>query len=119
MPVATQPANEYNHDAIIFLSEAAARTSERMQDADIIQATLNLALGIERILKGILYDLNPTYVLMKPDFKHSVQVLYKDKISNDLEVRKELAANPDSDVLTFRNSLLRAQVISETVRKNK
>jgi hypothetical protein len=111
--------NRYFRDASIFLAESARRVDDSMQHEAIIQSTLNLALGMERILKGILYDINPTYVLIDPVFKNSVQVLYENRILDACKGSTDLAANVNSDVITFRNSLLRVQIVSSVTYNNK
>jgi Zn finger protein HypA/HybF involved in hydrogenase expression len=80
---------------------------------------MNLALGCERLLKGILYDINPTYILNEPTFKNSVQVLYGKKLLPGSKGSPELAAKFNGDVITFRNSLLRAQLVSATTEQHK
>ena len=90
-----------------------------MNNDEVIQATLNFAIGMERLLKGILYNINPTYILVTPEFNHSMQVLYKNKIIKNKETKSLLAKTPIADVITFRNSLLRSASISPAALKNK
>ena len=53
-------------------------------------ATLWLAIGLEKLLKGILYSINPLYILKNPEFKNSIQVFYSDKVFNNFELIKSL-----------------------------
>jgi hypothetical protein len=77
---------------------------------------MSFAFAIERVLKGILYEVNPLYILMKPEFKNSIAAIYSQRIINST---KEVSDTPDSDVITYRNSLLRAEVVSDFAHKNK
>ena len=85
----------------------------------MLQAVLNFAVGIERLLKGILFNINPTYILVSPEFNHSMQVLYKSKIIKSTETKAIFAKAPVANVITFRNSLLRATAVSQAALKNK
>ncbi|MGR9100197.1 MAG: hypothetical protein ACU826_06485 [Gammaproteobacteria bacterium] len=90
-----------------------------MNNEDVIQATLNFAIGMERLLKGILFDINPTYILLSPEFKHSLKVLYEKKVINCDDSKSVLEMAPTTEVITFRNSLLRATAVSYAAQKNK
>ncbi len=111
--------NPFIDSARFFLQECASRIAEDMSRIDTIQAILNFAIGMERVLKGILYDLNPTYVLVSPEFRHSLRVLYGQRIVDGADNKTILAKTPQADVITFRNSLLRAAAVSESAQKNK
>ena len=111
--------NVYLRDAGEFLKTSASLINDNIEKREVIQATLNFALGLERILKGILFEVNPTYVLIDPTFNSSLMVLYKRKLILNTEGHSELNKNPNADVITFRYSLLRAQAISETTFNNK
>jgi len=101
--------NKYIKDSFFFLRTTSRSISKRMNDEKVIHATLNLALGLERILKGILFDINPLYILLNPEFKNSVQCFYSKSIID----KKQLAKAVDEDVITYRKSLLRSQVFSK------
>ncbi len=111
--------NSYIKDSGLFFKEVSKGIKDNLSNNDLIQLSFNLALGCERLLKGILYDINPTYIFIEPDFKHSIQVLYKDKIVSESVKSNDLASKPNSDVITFSNSLLRAQIISNSARNHK
>lgn len=111
--------NNYLSDSGIFFKEVSRRIQDTIPDNEIIQLSFNLALGCERLLKGILYDINPTYILIEPDFKHSLQTLYSSKIIPEASQSRELASKPNSDVISFSNSLLKAQLISKSVHNHK
>lgn len=90
-----------------------------MSDTDVIQSMLNFSLGIERILKGILFNVNPIYTLSSPDFSHSMPVLYQNKIRSKDEHGEILHKKPVADVITYRTSLLRAATISWVTQNRK
>lgn len=111
--------NIYHQDSFGFFKLVSRGIQKRIDDFEVIQLTLNFALGLERLLKGLLYDINPTYILIEPGFKHSLKCLYSDIIIEELKESKELSSNPNEDVITFRNSLLRSQHISKVCYQNK
>lgn len=108
--------NNYFEDSKIFFRNSAKLISEDMDKADLVNTTMSFALAIERVLKGILYEVNPLYILIKPEFKNSIAAIYSQKIVNSTQ---EVTNTPDSDVITYRNSLLRAEVVSDFAHKNK
>ncbi len=108
--------NSYITDSKIFFRSAARAISHEMDKGALIMATMSFALAMERVLKGMLHDVNPLYVLINPAFKNSLPVLYKSHVINST---REVSDSPDGDVITFRNSLLRAEVISTWVHENK
>ncbi|MDD2270979.1 MAG: hypothetical protein PHP95_08650 [Desulfuromonadaceae bacterium] len=110
--------NHYVDDAVFFLKNAAIAVDEKTTDEQIVFAVLSFALGMEKLLKGILFDVNPVYVYKVPDFKNTVSLLYKEKMLPNVLKNQEISSDPDGDVLTFKLSLLRAKAISETTEKH-
>lgn len=110
--------NEYLKDAAFFLRKTSAAIEEDMKKEIIIDALLFFALGMERILKGILFNLNPVYVYKIQDFKNTVSLLYKKSLLPSHKKNKEISQKPDADVLSFKRSLIRAKSISITTEKN-
>lgn len=108
--------NAYVEDSKLFFRTTARLVQEQMDKGELIQATMSFAFGMERVLKGILYDINPIYVLMNPDFNNSLKVFYSDKVIHE---NGELKKNVDADVITYRKSLLRAENVSGFVHENK
>jgi|EndMetStandDraft_4_1072995.scaffolds.fasta_scaffold01036_6 hypothetical protein len=111
--------NEYHKDSQLFFREVAKGILEDLTKQQVIQLALNLALGCERLLKAILFDINPCYVLNDPTFKNSIQVLYSRKLIPASKGSNELLKNVNGDVITFRNSILRAQLVSPTTEEHK
>lgn len=117
-PLYKNKMNNYLKDAQLFLKKASLIISKDIGEQQIIDATLFFALGIERLLKSILWDINPIYVLKEQQFKNTAPVLYKEKLLPNNLSNKEFSINPDSDVLTYRISLLRAKEFSTTTAKH-
>lgn len=111
--------NDYINDSGLYFKDLAKRINSDIGDFEIINLTMNFAIGLEKFLKGLLFDINPTYILIEPTFKNSVQILYKSKLLKGENISTDLPKNPNGDVITFRNSVLRAQCISETTYENK
>ena len=108
--------NKYYRDSEYFFQSAAVLIRERMEKKDLICATMQFALAIERALKGIIFDVNPVYVLIDNNFKNAVAVAHQSEIKH---LTSEVSQNPNSDVITYRNSLLRAEVFSDFAHDNK
>lgn len=113
--------NNYIIDSGHFFKEISKRINKDITEFEVIQLTMNFAIGLEKFLKGLLSQINPTFILIKPDFRNSLQILYKDKILPETikESSNEIENKSDSDVITFRNSILRAQFISKVTYENK
>ena len=109
--------NNYLKDAQLFLQKTSLIISKKMVEQKVIDATLFFALGIERLLKSILWDINPIYVLKDQQFRNTAPILYKEKLLTNNLSNKEFSSKPDSDVLTYRSSLLRAREFSTTTAK--
>lgn len=90
-----------------------------MKEGAVIQGALNFAIGVERLLKGILFDINPIYILTIPEFQNSLKIFYKNKIVVEEKNSEDIKKSPKSEVITFRNSLLRAAKVSPATQKNK
>jgi len=82
----------------------------------VIQNSLLFAIGIEKLLKSILYDINPLYILEQPDFKNSVLVEYAESVKDKSELGSK---KPDGDVIAFQSSVLRCIAFSKTVLDHK
>ncbi|MGH1516585.1 hypothetical protein [Chryseobacterium sp. JK1] len=115
----TKYMNKYIEDSKIFLNYVSDKITEELSDNDVIQIAINLSLGMERLLKGILFEVNPLYILIEPNFNHSIQHIYSEKIIIQNKKTKELPDKFNEDVITFKTSLLRAQIVSNTVYNHK
>jgi len=111
--------NNYIEDSGLFFRNISKGINKDIEGFEIVNLTMNMALGLEKLLKGILYNINPTFVLIDPVFKNSIQIIYKDKLLKEPDSSSDLSKKPNGDVITFRNSVLRSQCISETTNDNK
>lgn len=113
-------SNDFIDDATLFIKKASliVNKGNGLEREDIIEGILFFALGLERILKAILFKLNPIYVLKSQDFSNSVAILYKASLLPNYKDNQEISKKPNSDVLTFKLSLLRAKSVSKTTDKH-
>jgi len=100
---------QFELDARFFLEKAACHITT--SGADIVESTLFLALGLERLLKSILFRINPAFVFIKPDFENLTKILYKDLTVSEYKFKD--GSNCNSDVITFRASIQRAGAFSQ------
>jgi hypothetical protein len=115
-------SNEFIADASYFLKYVSSKVSiGRIAEDDTIHIVLILSLGLEHLLKGIIYEINPVYTLMQPEFKNSARSLYQQIILPQAINSKDIvdADKADSDVITMRTSIVRAQHFSSATFKHK
>lgn len=108
-------SNIFYESAYPFIAKVSKSIVDKKLDSDSVRENiLLLAVGIEKLLKGIIYSINPLYVLEKPDFYNSVQIEYMGKIKNkDSNTFKE----PEDNVIALQQSIVRSMVFSESVYK--
>lgn len=113
--------NEYLKDATHWLrraSEALGRVESDPSHDRVHDATLFFAFGIEKMFKGILWDINPLFIMEETGFANACGVLYRDRL---LEAPKTNADKEDKknaykrNVLPFLGSMHRAKEFSKTV----
>lgn len=110
--------NSFYKDASKVLKVVSKEIADNNLEKDlvVIQNTLFFAIGVEKLLKSILYDVNPLYILEQPDFKNSVHIEY----SNEIKDKSELSSKkPDGDVIAYQASVLRSIVFSKTILDHK
>ncbi|GBC59191.1 hypothetical protein DENIS_0127 [Desulfonema ishimotonii] len=113
--------NPYFKNAKTLLRIAEKNISNSMSYEDLIYSSLFFGIGIESLLKGVIYDVNPIFIYIDESFHNIVPVLYKNKIKqrdNNID-KKKLKSNPDKNVLSYTESLNRAAFLSETTYENK
>lgn len=111
-------ASDYLKDGKWFVRRAAPYIERKMDHDAIINATLFLALGVERVLKHILSSVNPVFVLVKSEFKHSAAALYASMILTT-DRNREIADKADGQVISFRTAIQRALIFSEATRNHR
>lgn len=105
-------SKDYLADAQGLIKLASPHIKTTMTHEDTIQGALLFSLGIEKLLKHVLAETNPVFILRVADFKHSAPSLYSDRIVSSGK-NPEIIAKPDSEVITFRVSLSRSRVFSK------
>lgn len=115
-------SNDFIADASFFLKHVSNKISTgRIAEDDTVHVVLTLSLGLEHLLKGVIYDINPLYILLQPDFKNSARSVYQQKILPQAATSKNIidADKVDCDVITMRTSIVRAQHFSAATYKHK
>lgn len=110
--------NQYISDAKKYFHRCTPLISEKMGETDVIDAVLFYAVATEKLLKGILWQINPIYILEDQSFKNTAPILYPDKLLKGCDSRGEISKTPEQNVLTFRKSILRASAFSETTNQH-
>jgi hypothetical protein len=105
------PTNPFGREAARFLAITASFVDHTMSDDACLQAALAFAVGIEKLLKSRLYDINATYVFKKPEFENTIAIQYPGAIVP--EAAKEFAAKKlDRDSISLRSAVQRAKAVS-------
>lgn len=110
--------NKYISDAKKYFHRCTPLISEKMRETDIIDVMLFYAVAAEKLLKGILWQINPIYILEEQSFRNTAPILYSDKLLKECDSRGEISKTPEQNVLTFRKSILRAGAFSETTNQH-
>lgn len=109
-------SGDYLADAQKLTKLASPHINSSMSPENAIQGALLFALGVEKLLKHVLADINPIFILKVADFKHSAPSIYGNRIVHTGK-NDEIDTKPDSDVITFRVSLGRSKVFSKAAIK--
>lgn len=109
--------NNYHKDAFILLKKVAKEIADEKltNDQKVIENILFFAIGVEKLLKALIYEINPLFILETPDFKNAVPLLYNTLIKDKSEVSK----NPNGDVIAFHSSVMRTTTFSRSALENK
>ena len=103
--------NAFFFDATSFVGKADELIKPKMADNDAILALLLASIGLEKILKGILFEINPVFVFPKPTFEESSEALY-----GGLFVEKKPSKHlTDLDTISFTTAVQRSKIFSKTV----
>jgi len=109
---------DHLEDAKWFVHRAAPYIERDMDRDAIVNATLFFALGVERLLKHILARVNPAFVLVRSEFKHSAPVLYASILLGSGR-NKEIAEKADGQVISLRTSIQRTLLFSRAIQKHR
>lgn len=110
-------ASEFLADAKKLILMSCGDIGEQMNELEVIHATTFFSLGIERLLKFVLADINPVFALTSGDFKNAAPCLYKHKFVNG-DQHGVTSCKPDTDVVSFRVAMQRALIFSTGVKEN-
>ena len=109
--------DQFKQDAQELISIAATHINDSMTSTQVIQATTFYAFGVERLLKHILWSINPVFVLKNGDFKNAAPCLYKSLFIN-ADKHGETFSKPDPEVISLRIAMQRALIFSKVVKEN-
>jgi len=111
--------NPYLEDAIACMKRASRHFSLDEKLDDLCDALIYYTFGLERLFKGILYEVNPLFILESPDFENAVRLVYRDRLieKHRKQIDRDLkqAKNQDAKVHAFRASMFAAGKFSRTV----
>ncbi|MGB4767384.1 MAG: hypothetical protein WBH09_10810 [Rugosibacter sp.] len=110
-------ASEFLADAKKLILMSCPGVAENMDEREVIGSTTFFSLGMERLLKFILADINPVFVLTSGDFKNAAPCLYKHKFVNG-DQHGVTSSKPDADVVSFRLAMQRSLLFSNGVKEN-
>lgn len=111
--------NPYKRDAIDILRKTSRHLVNKLDRVDGYTTILMCAVGFEKLLKGLLLDINPIYIYKNQEFKNTALVVYSSRIKTNTEQCNELAKKPNNDVLSFRSSLWRAIIFYDSLQNHK
>lgn len=111
--------NNFTADGVRFLNRASGFIDALREWHDLADAVVYYSFGIERLAKGVLYDINPLFVLEKPDFEVAVQLLYLDRLvtkrRKGAEAEAKKRKNSDIHVHAFAAAITNAAQFSQTL----
>lgn len=111
--------NEFFNDATYNFNRCAKLLKEGMAKGEIEDALMQFAFGVERVFKGIVFDVNPLFVMENGSFENALGVLYRDKLIEPHRSNTEKTANSkegfNTQYLAFKGSMLRAAKFSKAV----
>lgn len=110
-------ASEFLADAKKLILMSCGDIGEKMNELEVIHATTFFSLGIERLLKFVLAEINPVFALTNGDFKNAAPCLYRHKFVNG-DQHGVTSSKPDTDVVSFRVAMQRALIFSTGVKEN-
>lgn len=134
LSVFSMSQNHYIRDASeIFKSISRDLVQENLKtDLDYRKAVTFFAFGLEKLFKGILYDINPAFTLKNLSFDSALICLYKDKIKlskvsqsdNKTDYNKYIKKISDNnpkicDTIGMSACIERMGLISHSVQKHK
>jgi len=112
-----QNNGRYLKDAKSHISLAALAITKGATNDQRFQAVVLVAVGIEKLLKHIISEVNPALILKSQDFDSVVLHCHREAITaTDRVADMEKKASPD--VITLKASIQRASLFSKGVKDN-
>jgi hypothetical protein len=109
--------NQYHFDAANFIGRVAQLAKPRMDDDDALLCVLLLAIGVERLLKGMLYNINPVFVFNKMTFNNAFPLLAYELLST-LPTNMKLPEldRAERETISLSQAITRCRYFSSTVK---
>ncbi len=115
--------NEYTKDGVAFIRRASGKSLDDVfvDPMELNEAVLLYAMGIEKLLKGILWEINPLLIYEDMSLKNICLTVYNDRLTdwarNRLTPKNQNADQPDNKVHTGNATLAAAANFSKTADK--
>lgn len=115
--------NEYTKDGVAFIRRASEKNLDDIlvDPMELNEAVLLFAMGIEKLLKGILWEINPLLIYEDMSLKNICLTVYNHKLTdwarNRLTPKNQNAEQPDNKVHTGNATLAAAANFSKTADK--
>lgn len=110
--------NDYLIDAKAFLGRCAPLICDSIANPQVLDALIFFAFGMERIYKGILWEINHTFVLEDANFNNASVLLYPSKFLPGLASKKKCSPVTIDRVINSRVSLTRVKYFSPSADKH-
>jgi hypothetical protein len=110
--------NPYLRDAPYFLTLATTGVARESNGPENLSHALHLALGVERVLKGILWNVAPAFTLIDESFDNAVKVFFPDRVKSAHNEPKDLKKGANADSVTYRTAATRARIFSQATTEH-
>ena len=109
-------ANPFVEDALYCLRRASrAMGSDKCRDA-FYDAAIYYAFGMEKLLKAIIHDVNPVFLLESAGFENAVCAVYEKRMTE--KTKKKVDKDVNRSLIPFQASMIRAAKFSQAVEDN-
>jgi len=109
--------NVYLSDGIRNLRRASHIINCMMSEEEVEDATLFFAFGMERMCKGLLFEINPSFILDVAKFADVVNALYLDRVTD--KNAPELKSSKQVAFSSFRDLINKCSIFYADVKGNK
>ncbi|QDT91745.1 hypothetical protein [Gimesia algae] len=108
--------NEFYKDAAYFSARCTPRLSPEMQEDDTVDCVLYFAFCVERLFKGVLWDIDPRLIFENSKDENCFAMLHREKLIPSIEsiIDKSLKGEkPNHNTITFKDAMLKAKNFSQ------